>query len=208
MQSTPTPWDTITIQDQAVRDTARSPSNERGHSREDLSRILGRQGSDRDMGSISQHARNNSGTTGFASSGDYSEAQNGPSRRHDYDVHAMEASLSSPRGQIKSPIPAPTVTVRSEFPTLSRSKHQQSLTCLVTVEVVEGKWRPNPDDLRGVPPLASPHGGSSNGDSFSVRSPKRRQPLESINETNATLVHLTRELHARVDNWHGLDFAR
>ena len=177
---------------------------------DDLSRIVGRQ-SERNsgrvdtVGSMSQHARNNSATTGVASSADYAEPQNPTGRRHDYDVHSMETSLS-PRGRIQNPIPAPTVTVRSEFPTLSRSKQQQSLTCLITVEVLEGKWRPNPEDFRGgAPPLAS---SSRTADNFSVRSPKRRRALESIHESTAALAEFTEELHSRVDNCHGLDFSR
>ena len=98
-----------------------------------------------------QHMRSDSGATGVASSADYAGTHDG---RHPYDLQSMEASLS-PRGMVKSPIPPPTVTVRSEFPTLSRSRQQQSLTCLVTVEVVEGKWRPDPEDVRGVPPMPS-----------------------------------------------------
>jgi hypothetical protein len=57
-----------------------------------------------------QHLRSDSGATGVASSHDYAAAQDG--RRHDYDVQSMETSLSSPRGLLKNPIPAPTVTVR------------------------------------------------------------------------------------------------
>lgn len=151
-----------------------------------------------------QHGRSDSGATGLASSNDYAATHEG--RRHDYDVQSMETSLSSPRGLLKSPIPAPTVTVRSEFPTLSRSRQQQSLTCLVTVEVVEGKWRPDPEDIRGAPPLPSIAGATES--SNRGKSPVNSRPFEPQYESTAALDEITEDLHARVDNWHGLDFSR
>ena len=151
-----------------------------------------------------QHGRTDSGTTGVASSNDYAATHEG--RRHDYDVQSMETSLSSPRGLLKSPIPAPTVTVRSEFPTLSRSRQQQSLTCLVTVEVVEGKWRPDPSDMRGPPPLPSIAGAP---ESFGrEKSPANSRQFDQQYEPTEVLDEITEDLHARVDNWHGLDFSR
>jgi hypothetical protein len=119
----------------------------------------------------------------------------------------METSLSSPRGLLKSPIPAPIVTVRSEFPTLSRSRQQQSLTCLITVEVVEGKWRPNLDDMpraSPLPPLAS----VAESDYERSKSPATSRTTEPQYESTAVLDEITEDLHARVDNWHGLDFSR
>jgi hypothetical protein len=154
------------------------------------------------MGSMSrQHLRSDSGATGVASSGDYADG-----RRHDYDVQSMETSLSSPRGLLKSPIPPPTVTVRSEFPTLQRSRQQQTLTCLVTVEVVDGKWRPDPEDMRGAPPL--PSLASAAGSFSRPKSPARSRPLDGPYESAAQLDEVTEDLHSRVDNWHGLDFSR
>lgn len=148
--------------------------------------------------------RNESGATGHASStNDY--AQEG--RRHDYDVQSMETSLSSPRGLLKSPIAPPTVTVRSEFPTLSRSRQQQSLTCLITVEVTEGKWRPDPEDMRNAaPPL--PSIASATESYGRAKSPVNSKPYETPYEAAEVLDEITEDLHARVDNWHGLDFSR
>jgi hypothetical protein len=151
-----------------------------------------------------QHGRSDSGATGLASSNDYAATHDG--RRHDYDVQSMETSLSSPRGLIKSPIPAPTVTVRSEFPTLSRSRQQQSLTCLVTIEVVEGKWRPNPEDMRGAPPMPSIAGAPEMY--AHEKAPSINRQAEPQYESAAVLDEITEDLHARVDNWHGLDFSR
>jgi hypothetical protein len=206
--NTPTPWDHQTVvSDSQTHGRPRGESDassrfaphqarqrDSSHSRD--------RGSDR-AGSR-HHLRSESGATGHASStNDY--AQDG--RRHDYDVHSMETSLSSPRSLLKSPIPAPTVTVRSEFPTLSRSRQQQSLTCLVTVEVVEGKWRADPEDMRGAPPLpsiASATGSHGREKSSSVSSRHHETPYES----SAVLDEVTEDLHARVDNWHGLDFSR
>lgn len=145
------------------------------------------------------HTRNDSSVT----AGDYSEPHSAYPRRHDYDLQSMEASLSSPPGIIKNPIPPPTVTVRSEFPTITRSRQQQSLTCLVTVEVTEGKWRPTVEDLR--PPLP-PKGAS--GDFSSLRSPRPHRRNNSTYESRQQLEEVTEDLHNRVDNWHGLDFSR
>jgi hypothetical protein len=153
-----------------------------------------------------QHTRNDSGATGAASSGDYADTHhNSTGRRHDYDVQSMETSLSSPRSLLRNPIPAPTVTVRSEFPTLSRSRQQQSLTCLITIEVVEGKWRPDPEDMRTVPPLPSTHPSENYGRS---KSPAPSRAFESMYESPEVLDEVSEDLHSRVDNWHGLDFSR
>ncbi|CAO2651582.1 Nn.00g041520.m01.CDS01 [Neocucurbitaria sp. VM-36] len=215
--NTPTPWDTQTIQSEPQNGTqihgrsrngsdasGRYPSTSQARQR-DSSHSRDR-GSDRDRGgSMSrQHGRSDSGATGLASSNDYAPTHEG--RRHDYDVQSMETSLSSPRGLLKSPIPPPTVTVRSEFPTLSRSRQQQSLTCLVTVEVVEGKWRPDPSDMRGPPPLPSI---ASASESFGrEKSPANSRQFEPQYEPAEVLDEITEDLHARVDNWHGLDFSR
>lgn len=156
------------------------------------------------------HTRNASGDTGVASSNDYAETHHTGGRRHDYDVQSMEASVKSPRHMSRNPIPAPIVTVRSEFPTLSKSRHQQSLTCLVTVEVVEGKWNPNPEDIRSPPPMPStipeetfeppPH-------RTALRPEEPRRIVDSVHEDLA-LDGVRDELFRRVDNWHGLDFER
>lgn len=117
----------------------------------------------------------------------------------------METDLSSPRtSAIKNPIPSPVVTVRSEFPTLNRSRQQQSLTCLVTIEVPEGKWHPSPRDLQHAPPAQS----LPQEDAYSsVKSPARpARPLPE--EDLEALEEITEELKARVDNWHGLEFER
>ena len=211
-QNTPTPWDyqagrerpqqhRVEEQESNQRET-RGVSNRdsRGSQRERIERL----GFGQQQQQQQQHARNGSGT---ASSADYAEAQNGNGRRHDYDVHAMETDLSSPRtSAIKNPIPPPVVTVRSEFPTLNRSRQQQSLTCLVTIEVPEGKWHPSPHDLQHAPPAQSlPQDDTYSSAKSPVRPAHTRQlpdeDLEALEET-------ADELKARVDNWHGLEFER
>ncbi|KAK3368080.1 hypothetical protein B0H63DRAFT_68591 [Podospora didyma] len=155
----------------------------------------------------SRHARSDSEATGVASSGGYPETtQSGPPRRHDYDVQAMETSLASPRSVTRNPIPAPTVTVRSEFPTISRSRQQQTLTCLITVEVTDNKWRPDPEDLQAAPPPPAP---TRTEEVFArAPSPARSAPRFYPYESNEALAEMTENLRSRVDNWHGLDFSR
>jgi hypothetical protein len=156
-----------------------------------------------------RHVRSDSeatGQTGQASSGGYPETtQSGPQRRHDYDVQAMETSLSSPRAVTRNPIPAPMVTVRSEFPTINRSRQQQTLTCLVTIEVPDNKWRPDPEDLQSAPPQAPPPRPE---ESIRAPSPARSAPRFYPYESTEVLAEMTENLRNRVDNWHGLDFSR
>ena len=159
-------------------------------------------------GSAQMHMRNDSNASAgqMGGSGDYSDHSNAANgRKHDYDVQAMESSVRSPRIALRNPIPAPSVTVRSEFPTLTRSRQQQSLTCLVTVEVPAGKWRPSVEDLRPLSP-----GGQNANDYRQFRSPAGSQHARnnSTYETQQQLDQVTEELHNRVDNWHGLDCSR
>ncbi|KAK8110775.1 uncharacterized protein PG998_007232 [Apiospora kogelbergensis] len=156
----------------------------------------------------SRHARSDSEATGAASSTGYAEtAQSGPSRRHDYDLQAMETTPGSPRTMTRNPIPPPTVTVRSEFPTINKSRQQQTLTCLVTVEVPDNKWRPDPEDLGSVVPMPPPRAE----DSFPQRPPspaRSNKPRFYPYEPPEVLEEMTENLRNRVDNWHGLDFNR
>ncbi|KAF4302208.1 von willebrand and ring finger domain containing protein [Botryosphaeria dothidea] len=207
VSNTPTPWDPQPpprepFQERrpsvSTHDTremrARDSSHHSTHSRDARSETMRSQSR--------AHARSDSGATGVASSGDHAYDPTG--RRHDYDLHSMETTLS-PRAPVKNPIPPPTVTVRSEFPTVSRSRQQQSLTCLVTVEVPDGKWRADPDDIRFVPPAPSMHGEERLTRS---KSPAPSRAIENVYMNPEVLEEATEDLHARVDNWHGLDFSR
>ncbi|KAI1144340.1 Pleckstrin homology domain-containing protein [Hypoxylon sp. FL0543] len=155
-----------------------------------------------------RHGRSDSEATGVASSTGYPEtAQSGPPRRHDYDVQAMETTPGSPRAMARNPIPPPSVVVRSEFPTITRSRQQQTLTCLVTVEVADNKWRPDPEDLGVVNPAPQ----MRVEDAFAQRPPspaRSSQPRFYPYEAPEVLEEMTENLRNRVDNWHGLDFNR
>lgn len=156
----------------------------------------------------SRHARSDSEATGVASSMGYPETtQSGPTRRHDYDLQAMETTPASPRPITRNPIPAPLVTVRSEFPTINKSRQQQTLACLVTIEVPDNKWRPDPEDLGSVAPVPP----QRIEDAFPQRPPspaRSNKPRFHPYESPEVLEEMTERLRNRVDNWHGLDFNR
>ncbi|KAK2778313.1 hypothetical protein FQN53_001838 [Emmonsiellopsis sp. PD_33] len=208
-QNTPTPWDVngsrgmsqenVSISNgRDSRDWRRRHSRDSGNQRERVERLTGSM--------RQQHSRSDSGNTGVASTADYGDSQhNSTGRRHDYDVQAMESDLSPRPGMTKNPIPPPIVTVRSEFPTLNRSRQQQSLTCLVTVEVPDGNWHPDADDLRHTAHISQPR-------TEELQSPTRpgpgSRPLPVHFEAQEALEEITEDLRMRVDNWHGLEFQR
>lgn len=205
--ATPTSYDPETPRDRPKSTKSTTESNHRQQQHRD-SRESQRERVER-YGSVSRqnHARNESGDTGVASSGEYRDIHNANGgRRHDYDVQSMETDLPSPRTSIRrNPIPAPTVTVRSEFPTLSRSRQQQSLTCLITIEVPEGKWSPDPEDLRTTPSPSSTHHDAGEPH---ARSPTGGRHVDWPSESQELLEAVTEDLRVRVDNWHGLEFQR
>ncbi|KAI1643417.1 Pleckstrin homology domain-containing protein [Daldinia loculata] len=155
-----------------------------------------------------KHDRSNSEVTGITASTGYPEtAQSGPPRRHDYDLQAMETTPGSPRAMSRNPIPSPSVVVRSEFPTITRSRQQQTLTCLITVEVADNKWKPDPEDLG----IVNPAPPARAEDTFTQRPPspaRSSQPRFYPYEAPEVLEEMTENLRNRVDNWHGLDFNR
>lgn len=224
-QQTPTPtaWDSQTVRPRSresnTRPQPRETRDNRDSSRDSRESNNGGGGSSRDSRdsreragryappSRTSHNRNDSEATGTASSVGYPEtAVSGPPRRHDYDVQAMESNLASPRASVtRNPIPPPSVSVRSEFPTLSRSRQQQTLTCLVTIEVADNKWRPDPDDLRSAPPLPP----IRPEDTYArPPSPAQSAPRFYPYESPEVLEEITESLRSRVENWHGLDFNR
>lgn len=205
---TPNPWERSGSRGRSFSqdDGSRSFSRDDSYKRDSRDNSSQRERMDlMGNGPRQQHSRNDSGA---ASSGEFSDwQQQSTGRRHDYDVQAMESDLSPRPGTIKNPIPAPIVTIRSEFPTLNRSRQQQPLTCLVTVEVPDGNWRPDMDDLRFVPPNGQP---TTEEISSPVRSPVRTSstPAPSPYEAQENLDEIAEELNLRVDNWHGLEFQR
>ena len=106
---------------------------------------------------------------------------------------------------VRNPIPAPTVTIRSEYPSLTHSRHPQSLTCLVTVEVPEGKWAPQPDDF--AQPLPVNRGGSVRNTSI-FSAPRLEKKAVEVFEDEEDLKYALEDLRNRLDNWHGLNFTR
>ncbi|KJX92639.1 von Willebrand RING finger domain-containing protein [Zymoseptoria brevis] len=151
------------------------------------------------------HTRNDTEDSA-ALSQDHSEAlADSEFRPQDPDLQSIVTSAS--RIVPKNPIPTPLVTVRSEFPTLTKSRHLQSLTCLITVEVPEGKWNPQPEDIRSPPPVPSTISQEPYRPTRFVRSPKAPRPVDSIHE-DAGFEKAKEELLNRVDNWHGLEFDR
>lgn len=218
---TPTPtWDNQTVRPPSVDSGSRKqPQPQASNSALPPSRDSAPRGSLRnsretgpsDRYGASRHARSDSEATGVASSGGgYAETmQSGPPRRHDYDVQAMETTPGSPRPVIRNPIPAPIVTVRSEFPTVNRSRQQQTLTCLVTIEVPDKKWKPDPDDLGSSPtPQAASINARLDGATARSNSPPQSTPRFQPYESAEALEETTEALRARVDNWHSLDFNR
>lgn len=208
-QSTPAPWDGQSSNHQprdyrssdrsGHRDTRENSQRDSGEAQRERIERLGVGGQ--------QHSRNESGVA-TVSTADYAEAHNATTRRHDYDVQSMETDLSNTRpAAMKNPIPAPIVTVRSEFPTLNHSRQQQSLTCLVTIEIPAGKWHPDPEDMHTAPPVPP----IPQDDTYtSIKS-----PVSANNHSRALsfeppegLEEITEELRTRVDNWHGLEFSR
>ncbi|KAF6831514.1 von willebrand and ring finger domain containing protein [Colletotrichum plurivorum] len=211
---TATPWENPTPTQRPTSIESNQRNMPSTHTRESVTRSTGRE---RDSSQPptserygpSRHARSDSEATGVASSGGYPETtQSGPPRRHDYDVQAMETTPGSPRGITRNPIPAPTVTVRSEFPTINRSRQQQTLTCLITVEVPDNKWRPDPEDLGSAPPGAPPVSARIDEAFARPPSPARSAPRFYPYESREVLEEMTESLRNRVDNWHGLDFSR
>ncbi|KAB8291564.1 hypothetical protein EYC80_006364 [Monilinia laxa] len=218
-RSTPTPttWESQTVRPPSRESNARTTraransqdTHTRDHSRENGSNRDSRESRERmdryGQPSRISHQRNDSENA--PSSVGYPEtAISGPPRRHDYDVQAMETNIMSPRASVtRNPIPAPVVGIRSEFPTLNRSRQQQTLTCLITIEVPDNKWRPDPDDIRSAPPLPN----IRPEDTYArPPSPAQSAPRFYPYESPEVLDEITDVLRNRVDNWHGLDFNR
>ncbi|KAM3082076.1 hypothetical protein ACMFMG_004528 [Clarireedia jacksonii] len=209
-RSTPTPtaWDSQTVRPPSRESntrTNRTRENSRDNIRDNGSNRDSRDSKDRYAAPSTRtsHQRNDSGNTG--SVGYPETATSGPGRRHDYDVQAMESNLSPRASVARNPIPAPAVSIRSEFPTLTRSRQQQTLTCLITIEVPDNKWRPDPDDLRIAPtvPTIRPE------DTYArPPSPAQSAPRFYPYESSEVLDEITENLRTRVENWHGLDFNR
>lgn len=207
---TPIPWETKTPQRQSeiAQPTAKhQPSREHllpekthSHSLSSSERFDAYSAS-----GIESHRRVPSSEASELPPRDYAETVHTKSRRPD-SLQSVQTSITDRRDTTRNPIPAPLVTVRSEFPTLNKSRHQQSLTCLVTVEVLEGKWHPRPDVIRAPPPVPSTISEEPYEPPVLPLSEYQR-PVDSVHEDSA-LDEAKDELFRRVDDWHGLDFER
>lgn len=140
---------------------------------------------------------------------DYLEQLDGQSHT---DGHADEensdmtsiqpATLRHPPN-IKNPIPPPTIHIKSEYPNLTRSEEARVLICVVTVEVPSGRWKPNKDELgllRKIPETRSMQ--STQSESYAESSD------EDSAEDSEDLQREASDLRDKVDNWHGLPFAK
>lgn len=210
-QSTPAPWDNHNPHlSREYRSSDRTNYRDSRDASQRDSREVQRERIERLGMGQQQHMRNGS-IAGTVSTSDFAEQHHprrpdSPTRRHDYDVHSMETDVSS-RAVTKNPIPPPTVTLRSEFPTMTRSRQQQSLTCLVTIEVPAGKWQGDPEDMSAPPPVPP----LPQDEAPSLKSPVGSQINHSRGqsyEAPEALEEITEELRTRVDNWHGLEFSR
>lgn len=153
------------------------------------------------------HVRPDSAMADNVSAAPSSQIPPMPTKRIDYDALAGDmVAASMQHGNVKSPIPPPTLIVRSEYPTITRSRGQQSLTCLVTVEVPEGKWKPDPEDFRGFAINSADLDEAIADPALSVD--ESAAMTDDIVEPYEDLEHTTNDLLSRVDNWHGLDFSR
>jgi hypothetical protein len=102
----------------------------------------------------------------------------------------------------KYPIPKPNIVMRSEFPSITKSRYQQSLTCMVTVEVPESGWSILPGSNLISPSSQPPQ------DHLSVEPcslPDLPETTAVIQDSAEDLEAARDELFARVDDWHGLD---
>ncbi|KIY01540.1 uncharacterized protein Z520_03092 [Fonsecaea multimorphosa CBS 102226] len=212
-QNTPMPWEAAgrqVVQDDSYSSQAMSErlsrENPNRDSRDSQRMRIERLGIGHNGFHGSQtHSRNDSGN---ASSTDYANDHAGHPRKHDYDLHAMETSVPGTQTKdMKQPIPVPIVTVRSEYPTLTRSRQQQTVTCLVTIEVPEGKFHSQLEEIQHTPPVPPLPSDSGVG----IPSMHKRQEIQQpplVYESSEILDEITEELRMRVDNWHGLEFQR
>lgn len=130
------------------------------------------------------------------------------SSRNGDEPHSPESLNGKRRLSMKYPIAEPVIKLRSEFPSIIKSHKQQSLTCMITVEVAESKWPAHPVDFRQ--PAVVPA-------TIDEELPAVQHITDSAEEFNATqpsekdlavLEGLRDDLFQRVENWHGLDYQR
>nr|POE59371.1 hypothetical protein CFP56_24640 [Quercus suber] len=137
----------------------------------------------------------------------YSAAIEADSHDQKCDVQITATVPLSSTPPIRNPIPAPTVTVRSEFPTITKSRQQQSLTCLVTVEVTDARWPMSPQRSISHAPSTpeSPHSRLRPPQSPVL---KPVSPVDSVHQDDAELHRVKDDLLQRMDHWHGMEYVK
>lgn len=142
-------------------------------------------------------------------------------------------SISYNTTQVANPINPPNLTLRSEFPTITRSRQLQLFTTLITVEVPTSGWTLDQRDLlriasvpendesqspvspnRGRSLSVSTHHSTASDLSHALSAPSKplpstypKIPPMSIESQN-NLDTIETELKSRDMNWHNLDFQR
>lgn len=103
----------------------------------------------------------------------------------------------------------PTIEMRTEFPYYTKSRWQQSLTCLVTIKVARRSGHAKPSNMRVAPQQYLP---SIKEGRFmpSGELDESKHWSEMLNRENASrpLEGLHEKLVQRVKDWHGLDHSQ
>lgn len=155
-------------------------------------------------GPASQHSRNNSENEALQKLAEHPAS----SRQHTFDQNPDgPAASKEPNKPQNATCWPPVVTVRSEFPTIIRSSHQQTLTCLVTVEVPESRHRHFTESPKISAPAAKPfHDIVAPTESFTFHS-SDGEILRNPNSSESR-DRLVSDLKEKVEDWHGLDVTR
>lgn len=132
-----------------------------------------------------------------------------------------------------NPINAPSLTLRSEFPTITKSRQLQLFTTLVTVEVPSSGWSIDQRDLLRIAPVpgyddslnptspnpqrsfsVSTHRSNGSDWSHALSTPSKPLPPTYPKipplciESQSKLETIEADLKSRDMNWHNLDFQR
>lgn len=202
LTNTPMPWDKPIGRDEAISLNEiqhRADSQDADRNSQESQRIRIER-----YAPASQHSRNNSGNE---APGDHSDRP-ASSRQYASDAHVMGSTMSDERVESHhNPTPSPIVAVRSEFPTITRLNQQQTLTCLITVEVPEIRLR----HYTGSHVVSSPSKkqfakAAPSAGSFLFHAEDNERYIQPTTPEERT--RLIADLKAKVDDWHGLDVTR
>ncbi|KAI5300845.1 hypothetical protein KEM55_004514 [Ascosphaera atra] len=142
------------------------------------------------------------GRTGFSSEG-YTET----SRKAMSDAMSVDTDPAYRSSGLFRPIPAPIISIKGEFPTISRSLQQQAFTCLVSIEVPATGWTLDERDLEQLlPPAGVPIVEEAQEHEDLSVPPPQVPPL--TDEPVQILDEIAGDLTSRVVHWHNLDYRR